>query len=318
MGPLQKKVAALLQGRAERSQSRLLTLIAQRVGAQPFKKVVKMIQDMVDKLMTEANEEAEHKGFCDTEMGTNKVTRDQKSDEVDELTAQMEKATSDITKLTAQIAELSDDIAETDAAVAKLTSERNDEKAKNAQTIAEARSAAAATMKAIGVLRDFYASLSEAAALAQERSGVPGAPETFKDGSSVTQGGAAGGVIGMLEVIESDFKRLDAETTASEMQADADYNKFMTEASKDQAMRTADMTAKQTYKMEAEGAELNAKKDLKNTKEELDAALEYYDKLKPSCVEAGVSYEERVAKRKEEIESLKEALQILNDSAPAL
>merc|ERR1719379_1055210 len=103
---MQTEVAALLQGRANRSQSRLLSLIAERVEAQPFKKVVKMIQDMVDKLMTEANEEAEHKGFCDTEMGTNKVTRDQKSDEVDELTAQMEKATSAIAKLGEEVSEL--------------------------------------------------------------------------------------------------------------------------------------------------------------------------------------------------------------------
>ena len=29
--------------------------------------------------------------------------------------------------------------------------------------------------------------------------------------------------------------------------------------------------------------------------------LEYYDKLKPSCVDAGVSYEERVARREAEI-----------------
>merc|ERR1711865_1175691 len=34
--------------------------------------------------------------------------------------------------------------------------------------------------------------------------------------------------------------------------------------------------------------------------------------LKPSCVDSGVSYEDRVARRKEEIESLQEALKILN------
>ena len=34
--------------------------------------------------------------------------------------------------------------------------------------------------------------------------------------------------------------------------------------------------------------------------------------LKPSCVDAGVSYEDRVARRKEEIASLEEALEIFN------
>ena len=37
----------------------------------------------------------------------------------------------------------------------------------------------------------------------------------------------------------------------------------------------------------------------------------YYDKLKPACVDAGLSYEERVKQREEEIQSLQEALKIL-------
>ena len=42
------------------------------------------------------------------------------------------------------------------------------------------------------------------------------------------------------------------------------------------------------------------------------AANRYYEKLKPSCIETGVSHEERAAKRQEEIESLQEALRILS------
>ena len=38
----------------------------------------------------------------------------------------------------------------------------------------------------------------------------------------------------------------------------------------------------------------------------------YFEKLKPDCVNANVSYEDRVARRKEEIASLQEALKILN------
>ncbi len=40
-------------------------------------------------------------------------------------------------------------------------------------------------------------------------------------------------------------------------------------------------------------------------------ALAYYEKLKPSCVASGISYEERVKRREEEIQSLQEALKIL-------
>merc|ERR1719482_1712360 len=81
--PLQKQVATFLEDRAHKVNSKILSLIAVRVAEDPFKKIKKMIEDMVAKLMEEANEEAEHKGFCDTEMGTNKNTRDTKSEEVD-------------------------------------------------------------------------------------------------------------------------------------------------------------------------------------------------------------------------------------------
>ena len=38
----------------------------------------------------------------------------------------------------------------------------------------------------------------------------------------------------------------------------------------------------------------------------------YLIHLRPTCVDAGVSYDDRVNRRKEEIESLQEALRILN------
>merc|ERR1719161_2733504 len=114
--PMQHRVANFLKQRAQLTNSRILSLIAIRVQEDPFKKIKKMIQDMVDKLMEEANEEAEHKGFCDTEMGTNKNTRDEKTSMVDELTA-------DITKLGEDAAALGDAISAIDAAVTTATSE---------------------------------------------------------------------------------------------------------------------------------------------------------------------------------------------------
>merc|ERR1712224_855992 len=102
----QAKVAEFLKGRASRTESKLLSLMATRVAEDPFKKVTKMIKDMIQKLMQEATEEAEHKGFCDTELTTNKQTRDSKTEESDELTAESEKLTADIQQLAAEIATL--------------------------------------------------------------------------------------------------------------------------------------------------------------------------------------------------------------------
>ena len=64
----QHKVAAFLQKRALQSHSQVLRLFAERAENDPFSKVKRMIRDLIVKLIEEANEEAEHKGWCDKEL----------------------------------------------------------------------------------------------------------------------------------------------------------------------------------------------------------------------------------------------------------
>jgi len=289
--PMQGRVAGFLKERAHKTGSKILSFMAIRVQQDPFKKIKKMIEDMVSKLMEEANEEAEHKGFCDTEMGTNKNTRDTKTEQVDTLNALIEELTAEISQLGKEAAQLADEITAIDTAVFEATSVRNEESAKNTQTVADAKVASEATAKALQVLKDFYSS-----------------------NAGPAQGSASTGVLGMLEVIQSDFVRLETETTASEDAAAKAFTEFSRESSKSKAVKETSMKHKTNSKITKEGDLETAKKDLAGTQEELDAALAYFEKLKPSCVEAGESYEERVARRKEEIESLSDALKILEDT----
>jgi len=64
-------------------------------------------------------------------------------------------------------------------------------------------------------------------------------------------------------------------------------------------------------KTDKESALHASEAELKTTQEQLDKANAYYEKLKPSCVDSGITYEERVKQREEEIQSLQEALKIL-------
>merc|ERR1719271_237102 len=73
--PAQWKVSIYLQDKARLLNSRILSALAERVEKDPFKKVKKMIKDLIDKLMEEATAEAAHKGWCDTELATNEKTR---------------------------------------------------------------------------------------------------------------------------------------------------------------------------------------------------------------------------------------------------
>jgi len=299
--PAKARAMQYLQQKASTSKSHLLALVAQQMGG-PFDKVKKMIKDMIVKLMEEATEESEHKGWCDTEMSTNKQTREDKSDQVSTLTAESEELSAKIAKLGTEMAELSDAIAEIDAAVAEATAIRTAEKEKNAVTVQEAKEAQVAVAQALTVLNDFYAGAAEATALVQQDASAP-----YKGMQS-----SSGGVIGMLEVIESDFARLEAETSTSESESQAEFERFSDDSAQDKAVKNMDLENKGKDKATAESDLIATKKDLEATQTELDAALAYYDKLKPSCVDAGLSYEERVRQREEEIQSLQEALKILS------
>jgi len=312
--PNQIRVAAYLKDQSERLHSRILSVLATRVADDPFKKVKKMIKDLVVKLMEEANEEAEHKGWCDTELSTNEQTRKEKTDASEALTAEVDELEALISKLTMEITNLTKAVGELDAAIAKATGIREAEKEKNTQTIADAQAAQAAVAKALDVLKTFYEKAGEATALVQQQ---PESPEIF-DEPYKGMGSENGGVVGMIEVIASDFARLETDTTAAEEQAQTEYDNFMGDSTTDKAKKQADIDSKTSKKQSSEQKLQEKKTDLDTTSKELSAAMEYYEKLKPSCVDAGVSYEDRVARRKEEILSLQEALRILSGEDLAL
>merc|ERR1719380_112873 len=166
--PNQLRVAAYLKGQASRINSRVLSALAMRVADDPFKKVKKMIKDLIVKLMEEANEEAEHKGWCDTELSTNEQTRKEKTEAVVMLHAEIDELTASVASLTEEITEFTKAVSELDAAVAKATSERTSEKEKNTVTIADAQAAQTAVANALSVLNEFYAKAAEATSFAQE------------------------------------------------------------------------------------------------------------------------------------------------------
>jgi len=304
---LKEKVVALLLQDSEKANSDLLRSVANRVGVDPFSKVTKMIKDLIMKLTEEANAEAESKGFCDAELSTNKATREDKSTEIERLTAQIDELTAKNTKLTQDIADLNDAVAESDRVVKEASEQRSKDKAANTATIADAKAASSAVQQAIQVLKTFYAKAAQSTALVQNQP----APETF-DSAFKGQQAESGGVMGMLEVIQSDFARLEAETSSGEDSATREHDKLLEDSATDKAVKEKDARHKGFDKVRTERALTQAGKDIKATQAELDAALEYFDKLKPQCVDSGLSYEDRVAKRKAEIKSLQEALEVLN------
>merc|ERR550537_82707 len=174
-----------------------------------------MIKDLITRLLEEANEEAEHKGWCDSELTTNEQTRKEKTAAVETLHAEIDELGASIAKLTQEITDLTAEIAELDKAVAEATAIREKEHATNTETISDAQEARTAVAQAVSVLKEFYEKAGEATALVQQQ---PESPEIF-DAPYTGMQSENGGVVGMLEVIQSDFARLETDTKAAEAEA---------------------------------------------------------------------------------------------------
>jgi len=268
------------------------------------------VKDLIVKLMEEANAEVEAKGYCDKELATNKITRKEKTEAVVLLTSEIDELTASVAALAEQMTELTKAISELDAAVAEATEIRGTENAKNSETVKDAQGAQVAVAQALSVLNEFYAKAATATSFTQ--SGAKAEPEIFSDEPYKGMGAESGGVVGMIEVIQSDFARLEAETSAAEAEAKKQYDEFIQDSKVDKVQKSADLDHATGSKQDQEQELQEKKVDLEGTQKEMDAALAYYEKLKPTCVNAGGSYEDTVAQRKEEIESLQEALRILN------
>merc|ERR1719399_678836 len=264
-----------------------------------------MIEDLIAKLKEEAAAEAEHKAWCDEQLHDNKLKREKKTSQVNKLTAEIEAKTEEIAAMAKKIARLAKEQAELTKAMEEATAQRTEEKASNTEAMKDAAAGEEATKAALVILKEFYA--SQAALLQQQQ-----VPEmaAYKGMQS-----AKGGVVGMLEVIVTDFARLFADTKAAETAAQTEYDGFMKD-SKASKKAKHDLEFKTSLeKDKAEFEKDNQSKDLDPTQAELDKALAYQEYLKPVCLEVHVSYEERVARRKEEIQALKEAYDILDKKA---
>merc|ERR1719223_1261118 len=183
--------------------------------------------------------------------------------------------------------------------MAAATDERTKSKATNEQTIKEAKEAQTAVHQATEIVKAFYAKSAEATALVQQTP-AEDAPETFsKPYKGMLPEG--GNVVDFLEVILTDFVRLDSETTTAEAAEKDQYDEFMFQSRKSVTMKENDTKHKSEQKANKAAALKQAQEDLETTQDQLDKAMKYFDKLKPTCVHSGISYEARVKMREHEI-----------------
>jgi len=311
-------VMALLKTQGVKLKSTLLTALASQIQADPFVKIKKLIQDLIERLLQEAADEANQKGWCDKATADAKQKRDYAVEMVAELNAQMAELEAVRNKLKEEIETLVIEIEDLNEQQETSTKLRKQENAENESTVMEAEAGLEAVKEAMDILDKFYKTAAkEEVDLGLMQGPLDDMPDSgFDAGEAYTGAGAeSGGILGMLDVIKSDFERTIKETNKAEKSAAKEYHDFMTESGKSLAEKTMAQEQKTKQKDNAIEELASADTDITAQTSLLRIAIRELLELKPTCIDTGMSYEERVARREDEIESLKKALCVLQQYA---
>jgi len=263
---------------------------AARGGNDPFSKIKGMIQDMIEKLEKEGEEAAQKKAFCDKELAETNQKKADKTNKIAKLTASIGQMTSRSATLKEQVAELQKGLLALAKAQAAMDKIRAEEKAEYETNSAEMQQGLKGIKVALKVLNEYYGESDKAHSAAQ---------------------GAGEGIIGMLEVVESDFTKGLAEMQATEEDAANTYEKQSQENEIEKSTKEQDVKYKNKESAQLDQDVSESSSDLNSEQEELDATLQYLSKIEGQCVEKAESFADRKARYEAEIAGCKEALRIL-------
>merc|ERR1719262_1983425 len=109
------KLVKKIQSLGKQFHSFGLMQLASVAGSDPFVKIRGLIEDMIAKLLKEAQKEATQKAFCDEEMGKSKKSQSEKTATIDKLQTRIDGASATIAELTEAVKTLESEIAEIDS-----------------------------------------------------------------------------------------------------------------------------------------------------------------------------------------------------------
>lgn len=308
------QVSTFLSSEGERLQSKALSAVALHIDADPFGKVKELVQKLIERLVKESTSEATKKGYCDEQLGSASKERDFRLEETQDLNQDIQQNELKRDELTTEILMLTGALQKLRADLQTARQNRETERNLNQVAIREAKEGFEGTKEAITILKVFYKQAAKATVF-QQVSASPVEEDTSGPGFAGAYTGqqeSSKAIIGLLEVIMSDFDRTTRTTESAEKRAQAEFVEF-------ERASLADISGKEEKKTLDEEDLVTTKdklgqnmRDLQTAQNMLDDALKLLESLKPTCIDTGMSYAARVQKREEEIDALKKALCILD------
>merc|ERR1740121_3294257 len=273
-------------------------------GEDPFAKVKALISDMISKLEAQAGAEASEKAYCDEQIAKTESKKNELNYDISKLTAKIDQAA-------AKSANLQEELATLARQQAQMDKIRQESHAAFVQAKADLQEGLEGVRKALSVLREYYGGSSALLQGSTDMSMMmqqPAAPVNHEKAS-----GAGTSIIGILEVVESDFaKNLVTEETEESDAAD-EYEKTTQENAVTKTVKIQDVKYKTQEFMSLDKTVSELSSDRSATAAELDAVNEYLAQVKQRCIAKPETYEARQAKRQAEIAGLKQALSILEN-----
>jgi len=277
LGRLALEMEALLQGESG--------------AGDPFEKVKGLLRDMLDKLTSEADKEATHKAFCDKAMAENNAEKEAVSTESAKLATKMEQATARSSMLKEEVGVLQVELAKMAHAQAVMDAMRLNEKATYETNKRDHEKGLLGIRLSLKILRDYYGASA--------------------DSSHETSDGAAGGIVSLLEVCESNFSRGLAEVVAVEEAAQREYDAETQEMKLARVAKDKDVSFKTKEAIALDKTATEMRSDRGHIESQLSAVLEALRSLEQQCVAKADSYEAKTARRQAELDGLKSALATL-------
>jgi len=297
-------VVHMVRDLGKQQSDQQLVLLARRMdnmlrsgaGADVFAKIKEMISGMIANMEKNLQEAASKKQYCDAEMKKAAAKKDGKTAEISDVETKIDQTAAKSAELKEQVSGLQTALtvlAETSANMTKL---RKEEKELYATAEPEQVALLDGVKTALKVLNDFY----------KKQGG----------GTSATRTGAAGGIVGRLEDIESEGAMELTEMREVEKSAAARFETDMKDMKLEKVTKEKDVEYKtaEAKRLDAEVGELESDKEGLST--EMGAIMDFKKGLDAECLVSPASFAEKQAKKQQEIDGLKTALGALGSDEP--
>jgi len=285
-------------------------------GDDPFAKIKALIMDLITKLERETAKDASEKTYCEAQLAETGQKENDLEDQLKRLVTEIDQASADSASLKEDVRCIQEELVNIAKEQAEMDKVREDEKVAFEKAKADLELGIEGVRKALSMLRDYYGSKdnSPSAALFAQFMKQPTPPDLTHRKSE----GAASGIIGILEMTESDIATSLAKEQTQEMNSQNMYEKTTNEnkattETKEQAVK---FKTKEFKVLDAKIAQVMSDKDASTT--EQATVLEYSSKVKSKCLAKPATYEERKKRRDTIMTGLKEALEILKHEATLL